>query len=291
VTITSKTDTRIEAGFTIAPAAPAGPRLVRVVLPAGPDVLSLPSNFVTFVVEVPTVTSITPSRGLIGSTTAVTINGSVFGTNPTVQAGSGITVNINSASNTQISANFVVASNAPTGNHNVTVTAGGQTSNSVNFFVQVPTSLARLNHPGAPGGVGPLVVIDPSGNVVTLNGTVKATNMCGVYRNVAYDLVDQQGQHIDGTYTLTESFTDYQGSFPPGPQTQSFSFTPGALLTDIHFLGFPAPQCLGSNQNETFRQRFTITAGQGTYLLTTVVRVTIGRFSGTYRADVVIETP
>ena len=60
-----------------------------------------------------------------------------------MQAGTGITVTVRSTSATQITADFAVASNAPSGNHSVTVTAGGQTSNnSVNFFVQVPTTLS-----------------------------------------------------------------------------------------------------------------------------------------------------
>ena len=69
----------------------------------------------------PSVTSMSPTRGLIGVTTSVTINGKGFGTNPTVNAGSGITVTNSSVSDTQISASFQVASNAPSGNHSVTV--------------------------------------------------------------------------------------------------------------------------------------------------------------------------
>ncbi len=93
----------------------------------------------------PRVDSISPSRGPIATTVSVTINGSGFGTTPTVNAGTGITVTINSKTNTQIQASFAISSTAPTGDHAVTVTASGQTSNSVNFFVQVPTYFTPTN--------------------------------------------------------------------------------------------------------------------------------------------------
>jgi hypothetical protein len=87
----------------------------------------------------PKITSVTPPRGLIGVSTSVTIAGSGFGTNPTVSAGTGITVTRGTFSDTQIHATFAVASNAPSGNHSVTVSTTQGTSNSVNFYVQVPT--------------------------------------------------------------------------------------------------------------------------------------------------------
>ena len=90
----------------------------------------------------PKITSIAPTRGLIGVTTSVTVNGAGFGGNPTVNAGTGITVTRGSFSDTQIQASFAVANNAPAGNHAVTVTTVQGTSNSVNLYVQVPTRLS-----------------------------------------------------------------------------------------------------------------------------------------------------
>ena len=92
----------------------------------------------------PVITSISPSRGGVGSITRVTINGSGFRFDNTVNAGSGISVSIFSISSTQIVADFTIASNATGGNRNVTVSGSGQTSNAVNFFVQIPTSLSVL---------------------------------------------------------------------------------------------------------------------------------------------------
>lgn len=122
----------------------------------------------------PNITGISPPRGLIGATTSVTISGSGFGANPTVNAGSGITVTRNSFSDTQIQASFAVASNAPSGNHSVTVSTTQGTSNSVNFYVQVPNHLqvvSDINGPlsGCTNIIGRLItfrVVDPNSNTV-----------------------------------------------------------------------------------------------------------------------------
>lgn len=125
----------------------------------------------------PIITSISPSKGLIGATTVVVINGRGFGLSPSVQAGTGITVTVNGSSDTQISTHFSVAGTAPGGNHSVTVTAGGQTSNAVNFFVQVPTSLF-------------LVGTNAQGPASCPPGSV------GWARNVTWQLKDQGGADI-----------------------------------------------------------------------------------------------
>jgi IPT/TIG domain/Bacterial Ig-like domain (group 2) len=94
----------------------------------------------------PKVTGISPSRGLIGAATSVTISGNGFGSGPSVNAGTGISAAVNSATNTSISVTLHVDSNAPSGNHSVTVTAGGQRSGSVNFYVQVPGEVKVISN-------------------------------------------------------------------------------------------------------------------------------------------------
>jgi hypothetical protein len=92
----------------------------------------------------PKITGISPSLGLIGANTSVTISGSGFGQSQgssTVNAGSNISFSYSSWSDTQIGVTFQVGSNAPSGNHSVTVTTAVATSNSVNFYVQVPAGL------------------------------------------------------------------------------------------------------------------------------------------------------
>ena len=244
------------------------------------------------------ITGISPSRGLIGATTIVTINGFGFGTSPTVNAGSNITFSYSSRSATQIIVNFVVASNAPSGNHSVTVTnnsvSPARTSSSVNFYVQVPKKLVRLDYPGATGGIGPLVVIT-DGNVVNLGGQILLQHQCGVYRNYAFSLVDQDSpaQTISGTYRITAHFTNYVG---PGstPGDNSQDMTPGAFVADIQFFGKTAPSCPGSDDHESFDiSNFVNAGGQNgpRYDLTTVIHIAKGNFSGTSKVDSTITVP
>jgi hypothetical protein len=168
----------------------------------------------------PTITSITPSRALIGGTTVVVINGSGLGNNPTVNAGAGITVTVNSSSDTQISTQFNISASAAGGNRGVTVTAGGQTSNSVNFFVQIPTSLALVttNQQGSancpPGTAGWArnvtwrlrdqsgVTIQRSGVVMADQISISATqNSCAASNpQIGQESTDSSGQFPDGYF-------------------------------------------------------------------------------------------
>jgi hypothetical protein len=89
----------------------------------------------------PTLTSITPNSGLVGSIVSVVMSGSNFGSAPVVSvSGTGIGVsNVRVASPTQISATFTVSGSAAPGGRTVSVTTGGKTSNSVSFSVNLPT--------------------------------------------------------------------------------------------------------------------------------------------------------
>ncbi|MGC2754012.1 MAG: hypothetical protein WCA40_16765 [Candidatus Acidiferrum sp.] len=248
----------------------------------------------------PRIDSISPPQGLIGNTISVTIAGKSFGTSPIVNTVQGIIANIQTASDTQITVNFVISSTSlVTGNSNVTVTnvAANLRSNGVNFYIQVPTKLIRTDYPGIPNGYGPLVVLTggSNGNVVNAGGQVLKTNQCGMYRNLVYSLQDQRSpaQDIDGTYTLVEMFSNYSTTIPGGtvPPTQSFNMTPGGLLNDIQFIGTTAPTCPGSDQHEAFTQSHQVTIGTGTFPLTTVNSIQRGTYSGTAHVDVTITTP
>lgn len=128
----------------------------------------------------PRITNITPSRGGVGSITRVTIDGSGFIYAPTVNAGSGISISIFSFSNTQIVADFAIDSNATGGNRSVTVIGSGQTSNAVNFFVQIPTSLLVVSVTTLPTGTSP-----------STSGCVPSTGDYGIKVAVKYQVRDQ----------------------------------------------------------------------------------------------------
>jgi hypothetical protein len=113
----------------------------------------------------PHIDSISPTRGLIGVSTSVTIRGSGFGADPTVSAGTGIAVTRGPFSDTEIQATFAVAGNAPSGNHSVKVTTSQGDSNAdKTFYVQVPTSLQVLTVSVLPDGPDP-----PSGCPASAN--------------------------------------------------------------------------------------------------------------------------
>lgn len=157
----------------------------------------------------PRIDSVSPTRGAITTTVSVTISGGGFGTSPTVSAGTGITVTINSATNTQIQASFAISTTAPAGDHAVTAMASGQTSNSVNFFVQVPTSLSIV--PGT-----------DSTTAETACTTSGGLAGCGGTRTFRYQVNDQVGQAIQASMEFWDTIAT---TSPNNLNLQSYNTT------------------------------------------------------------------
>src|SRR5437868_11791122 len=140
----------------------------------------------------PRVTSISPNKGLITTTVSVTINGNGFKSGATVNAGSGITVSVTSISGSHINASFDIDNQTSTaGNHSVTVTSAGVTSTtSVNFYVQIPTSLSL--------SIGSLRTHN-GGSITDCQGTVLVPVAYGYSRLLTYTVLDQTGAAITQT--------------------------------------------------------------------------------------------
>jgi hypothetical protein len=243
----------------------------------------------------PGITSISPAQGPVGTATPVTINGTGFASDATVNAGSNISVsNVSVTSSTQMKATFTPSnSTSAGGNQAVTVTVNSQKSNSVNFFVQVPAKLVFSNTTCAPNGQGPLQVIT-NGSVVDCGGVTRATNFCGVNRNLTYQLVDQNGAPFPVAYTLSESFSNLSTTNSAlGLPTASTNAPIPAnnVVTDAQFVGFRFPKCLGSNDHHSYTQNFSVTLGGVTYSLTTTVSISDGNFNGTLEDNVSITVP
>jgi hypothetical protein len=240
------------------------------------------------------VDSVTPERALIGHPVDVVINGSGFGTGvPTVEAGNGITVsNIELINSSEVRARFTIASTAPPGDHAVSVTTStGLTTTALgNFFVQIPGRMASFDFPGAPAGYGPLTLTSSTNNEVrNIVGGMLLTNQCGVYRNLVYELKDQEGHALAIPFDFTETFSNYGGvDTLPGPENGHSST---GLVQDTMYFGKTLPNCPGSNDNESFDQRFTVTVGGTQYSLSTVVHISRGRFAGVWKVDVTTTTP
>ena len=99
----------------------------------------------TFTVSpVPTLTSVSPTSGIQGTTFGVTLTGTNFVSGATVAvSGTGVTVsNVNVASSTSLTATFTIGSSAAIGGRNVTVTTSAGTSGAQIFTVTSPATVA-----------------------------------------------------------------------------------------------------------------------------------------------------
>jgi len=130
------------ATFTIANSASAGVHNVAITNSVGT------SNAVQFTVvnQAPTLTSVTPNSGILGTTVAITIDGINFVAPLTINAGSGIFAPIlNAVSPTQASLTISINSNAALGLRDLTVTSPAGTSNPVTFTINpVPAVLNSI---------------------------------------------------------------------------------------------------------------------------------------------------
>lgn len=147
----------------------------------------------------PVIQSITPARGPIGVGTSVTIRGRGFGTNPTVTiSGTGVTYSGSSGSATELTGTINVAPDAAGGNRTVRIGSRGQTSNGVNFFVQIPSSLRVLSS-GVFSGTGLLANGCPSNQPF------------GFRVSVRYQVLDQASpaNPISATLPLREDLINF----------------------------------------------------------------------------------
>lgn len=203
----------------------------------------------------PRINSISPDRGPINSTVGISITGSGFGSGSTVSVGgTGVTASVQSFSSTSLSVTLTVASNATAGNHGVTVTRSGKTSNSVNFYVQIPTSLRRDSMSG---------LIDQPGG-------------CGATRTLYYHLLDQEGVEISTDGTLQEAFSNFNG--PAGltnSEPVNASMSSGVAIDTVGYLT-PDSTC-PPPFTATVTQTFTVVIGAQSYPLTTSNSISEGR--------------
>jgi IPT/TIG domain-containing protein len=128
----------------------------------------------------PKVESVTPDRGLIGTSNAVTIGGRGFVSGAQVAIDGGSISGATLQSATSITCTYLIDDNASGGNHRVTVTVNGRAStDNVNFYVQIPTSLNVLSVTNLPDGSG------------TQDGC--PTGSFGIKVSIRYQVKDQAG--------------------------------------------------------------------------------------------------
>jgi hypothetical protein len=230
----------------------------------------------------PTITSISPSQGLVGTGISVTISGTGFASGASVSAGSNISVsNVSVVSSTQITATFTPTnSTSAGGNQSVTVSAAGQTSNSVNFFNQYPLHLGRIDEAGTPNNGQSATTSGTSITITMPNGTPVASGVCGGYMWLTYALADQAGNQIkNGTVTFNESFSNISPAPDPFgnpvPAQPSSPNLANQVLSDIYAIyNSSPPSCPPANASDSFNQQWTATVGTVSYPLTTVISIT-----------------
>lgn len=163
-------------------------------------------------------------------------------------------------------------------------------STSFTVYTPVPSKLVPFNTSCAPSGQGPLQVIT-NGSVIDCGGVTRATNFCGVNRNLTYQLVDQTGAPFASAYTLSESFSNLSTTNPalglPTP-AQNVPIPAGGYVTDAQFVGFTYPTCLGSNDHHSYTQNFSVVVNGVNYNLSTTVSISDGKFNGTAEDNVSI---
>lgn len=242
----------------------------------------------------PKIDSLSPSRGLIGTTIQVNISGHFASTaTPTVQvAGSGVTATVGSTNSSNIQTSFTIAANATAGNHAVTVKVNNRTSNSVNFFVQIPSKLLPYTDSNlAPNGIGPLRT-PVNEDVRTLEGRVVFQNFCGVYRSYLFFLADQEGQRIQTAFTFDEIFSNVISPSGLADVTYTAVDFPAnyVAIEDLQSLGFVGG-CPNNNEFQTFTQKFKITINGTPFFPTTTINIKRGNEGGVLKVDRTITTP
>jgi hypothetical protein len=170
--------TQITTTFNISSGATLGGYTVSVTTINGT------SGTATFTVAPPppTLTSISPSSASPSTNTPVTLTGTNFTSPVTINIGaSGVTTSgVTVTSNTQINANFNVAANATTGDHNVSVSTSNGTTGAVTFTVNGssgggsgPPSLSNISP--AAGAAGTTVKVTLTGKHLTGSPGINVT--------------------------------------------------------------------------------------------------------------------
>ena len=248
----------------------------------------------------PVITSLTLTFGLVGTQKTFSIQGSgltggsVF-SSPTIQVSGtgGVSTSIQSASDSSISINLNSTPGTSSGDVSLDVLVNGIASNAKQFLIQIPSHLVFTNTTCcSSSGQGPLVTLT-NGNVVNCLGMVITSGVCGLYRNVSYQLEDQNGGPILDSYTIQEILSNFSTDITGDQLSNGNSATVPANspFYDNQSLGEIAPNCLGSNDHDSFTQSFSVQVGSTAYALTTAVGIARGYFSGSGQINVIISTP
>ncbi len=235
-TVDVSSGTSLTANFVLDPAAAEGSRSVTVTTTAGTSGAQFFTVTVPLPPGTPTLTSVSPSQGVRGSTVAVTLTGTNFvaGATTVSVGGSGVTVtNVTVSSGTSLTANFVLDPTAADGFRTVTVTTAAGTSGPRIFAITLPA-------PGPPTltSVTPNEGIQGTTVAVTLTGTnfiVGATTV-----NVSGSGVTVNNVVVGGGTSLTASFV-LDPTAADGPRSVTVATAAGTSGAQTFTIDLPPP--------------------------------------------------
>jgi hypothetical protein len=231
VTVTGTTvmnSTTITATFNIAANAALGAQIVSVTTAGGT------SGNVAFTVNppAPTLTSLSQTTGVQGTSVGVTLTGTNFVAPATVNfGGAGVTVAGTAVTNsTTVTATFNIAANAALGAQNVSVTTSGGTSGNVAFTVNPPAPTLSTIAP-ASGQQGQTI------NPVTLTGTNLSGATINALSGITVSNVIATATQVTATFTIASNATT-------GLQNVTVTTAGGtsnALVFTVNMAPSPAP--------------------------------------------------
>ncbi len=225
--------TSLTANFVLSAASATGARSVTVTTAAGTSgaqtfTINLPPGAGT-----PTLTSVSPSEGVRGTTVAVTLTGTNFvvGATTTNVAGGGVTVNtVVVGSTTSLTASFVLDPVAAVGPRIVTVTTAGGTSAPQAFTIHPPPPTLTAVSPNQ-GIRGQTVAVTLTGTNFIAGATTVAVSGGGVtVTNIA----------VGSSTSLTASFV-LDLAAVAGARTVAVTTPDGTSGTQPFTINLPAP--------------------------------------------------
>lgn len=217
----------------------------------------------------PTITSISPTSANVGTSGTITVYGSNLVDVFTSQAsaavtGSGVSLSVSSANASQVVLNFSIATNASTGNQNVTLSTRFGTSNAAVFRVDDPTPVVSSITPST-WSAGAVTQITVNGHSfgTSPSPTVSGPGVSGSAVVSASDTqivanVTVAASSPGGTATVQVQSSGYTGNGFAGNPGQSAQ---GSNTASIQPIPAPVPQILFQGTNVALTTQ-TVLMGQ-----------------------------
>jgi len=280
--VTQVSANEVDSTFTISATAAVGARNVSITTPGGV------SNFVTFEVLAPTLSSVSPNVSLRGVTnlpltfTGIGLTGaSAF----TVSPATGITISAPTVVNdTTVTANISIGNTAAAGVHTISITTPDGATNTVPFTVLAPSLTAINPSSGVRGTTVPVTITGT--NLTGATGvTISGTGVTASGVTVVNDTTVTANFVITAAAAATARTVTVTGTAAGSTNTVPFTVTaaaitavsPNVALTGATSVTFTGTNLAGVNAGTVSGSGVTVTAITATATsVTATVNVTAG---------------